>query len=236
MSRSSPNASSGPRPADAEAIFAISLLDPLARHNTRNAPLWMALGQAYFRRGMFGIATECFDSSLKYEPGLPGLSEKRDAAYASLIPGNPFPPAPRPAHRRPVRGRPVAGGTDSGGDPRQHRLARHLQRPVGQHPDPGAPGLSRKTFATLPNGNLMDSFLQEGVRHEYLLAFKAGKLWGIRVLVNDSAGVSGDLFGRIIRTKAKISGEGKGTGEAKCDGYKSFQGAIWENDDTFHFP
>ena len=27
----------------------------------------------------------------------------------------------------------------------------------------------------------------------------------------------------------------RGTGEAKCAGFKSFQGAIWENDDTFEF-
>jgi hypothetical protein len=93
----------------------------------------------------------------------------------------------------------------------------------------------KKNFQTLPNGDLLDSFLQEGVRHEYVLAFKGGRLWGVRVLITDSAGVSGDLFGRTIRTKSKISGEGKGTGEAKCEGFKSFQGAIWENDDTFEF-
>jgi hypothetical protein len=39
----------------------------------------------------------------------------------------------------------------------------------------------------------------------------------------------------MIRMKTKISGEGRGTGEATCPGYRSFQGAIWENDDTFEF-
>src|SRR5690606_12662046 len=81
---------------DAEAAFAISLLDPLAREHIRNAPLWMALGQAYYRRGLYGMATESFDSSLKYDPARPGLSEKRDAAYQALI-GQSARPAPRRA-------------------------------------------------------------------------------------------------------------------------------------------
>ncbi len=235
VSRSSPNASSGPRPTDSEAIFAISLLDPLARQNTRTAPLWMALGQAYFRRGLYGMATECFDSSLKYEPGLPGLSEKRDAAYASLI--RQSVPARTAAQRSAAKSVDALSPEEQTPVviPGSIALLGTYSVPWGSNPTQVRQAYPRKTFATLPNGNLMDSFLQEGVRHEYLLAFKAGKLWGIRVLVNDSAGVSGDLFGRIIRTKAKISGEGKGTGEAKCDGYKSFQGAIWENDDTFEF-
>ena len=235
VSRSSPNASSGPRPADSEAIFAISLLDPLARQNTRNAPLWMALGQAYFRRGLFGMATECFDSSLKYDPGLPGLSEKRDAAYASLI--RQSVPARTAAQRSTARSVDALSPEEQTPVviPGSIALLGTYSVPWGSTQTQVRQAYPRKTFTTLANGNLMDSFLQEGVRHDYLLAFKAGKLWGVRVLVNDSAGVSGDLFGRIIRTKAKISGEGKGTGEAKCDGYKSFQGAIWENDDTFEF-
>ncbi|HLP41441.1 MAG TPA: hypothetical protein VK465_08040, partial [Fibrobacteria bacterium] len=84
-------------------------------------------------------------------------------------------------------------------------------------------------------GDLLDEFDLDGVRHQYLLAFKDGGLWGIRVFVSDSLGVGGDLFGRLIRTKTKISGEGKGTGEAACPGFLPFQGAIWENDDTFEF-
>lgn len=235
LSRSSSKASSGPRPADAEAIFAISLLDPLARQNTRNAPLWMALGQAYFRRGMYGMATECFDSSLKYEPGLPGLSEKREAAYQSLI--RQSVPARTAAQRSAARSMDALAPEEQTPVviPGSIALLGTYSVPWGSTQTQVRQAYPRKTFATLPNGNLMDGFLQEGVRHEYLLAFKAGRLWGVRVLVNDSAGVSGDLFGRIIRTKAKISGEGKGTGEAKCEGYKSFQGAIWENDDTFEF-
>jgi tetratricopeptide (TPR) repeat protein len=226
------DSSAGVRSADAEAIFAISLLDPLARQNTRNAPLWMALGQAYFRRGLSGMATDCFDSSLKYDARLPGLSEKRDAAYQALIrqtvparvAQRPNKPVPPPAEEQaPV----VIPGSIA--------LLGTYSVPWGSTQTQVRQAYPKKEFHTLPNGDLMDSFLQEGVRHEYLLAFKEGKLWGIRVYITDSAGVSGDLFGRTIRTKAKISGEGRGTGEAKCTGFKSFQGAIWENDDTFEF-
>ncbi len=232
QSRNSPgDSSAGARPADAEAVFAISLLDPLARQSTRNAPLWMALGQAYYRRGLFGMATECFDSSLKYDAMLPGLSEKRDAAYQSLIRQS-VPVAQRP------RNKPAPPPMEEQAPvviPGSIALLGTYSVPWGSNQTQVRQAYPKKEFHTLPNGNLMDSFLQDGVRHDYLLAFKQGKLWGIRVYITDSAGVSGDLFGRIIRTKAKISGEGRGTGEAKCNGFKSFQGAIWENDDTFEF-
>lgn len=220
-------------PPDAEAIFAISLLDPLARQHPANAPLWMALGQAYYRRGLFAMATECFDSSLKYDPVLPGLAEKRDAAYQALlrqaVPGRERPPVPKagpalsPDEQVPV----IIPGTIA--------LLGTYSVPWGSTPTEVRQAYPKKAFRTLPNGNLLDVFQSDGVRHEYLLAFKEGRLWGVRVYVTDTAGVSGDLFGRIIRTKAKISGEGRGTGEAKCDGYRSFQGAIWETDDTFEF-
>ncbi len=229
------DSSAGARPADAEAIFAISLLDPLARQHTRNGPLWMALGQAYFRRGLFGMATECFDSSLKYDATLPGLPEKRDAAYQALIRQS------VPARTALQRAAPKSVDALSPDEqtpvviPGSIALLGTYSVPWGSTQTQVRQAYPKKTFQTLANGNLMDSFLSDGVRHDYLLAFKAGHLWGIRVYVTDSAGVSGDLFGRIIRTKAKISGEGKGTGEAKCNGFKSFQGAIWENDDTFEF-
>lgn len=232
QSRNASHDSSGARPADAEAVFAISLLDPLARQNPRNGPLWMALGQAYFRRGMFGMATECFDSSLKYDAQLPGLSEKRDAAYQALIRQTVPAAAQKPANK------PLPPSAEEQAPvviPGSIALLGTYSVPWGSTQTQVRQAYPKKDFHTLPNGNLMDSFLQDGVRHDYLLAFRQGKLWGIRVYITDSAGVSGDLFGRIIRTKAKISGEGRGTGEAKCTGYKSIQGAIWENDDTFEF-
>ena len=215
---------------DAEAAFAISLLDPLARQHPQNPPLWMALGQAYFRRGLYGMATEAFDSSLKYDPVLPGLAEKRDAAYQALVrQAVPAAGAPRkysgpaPDDQAPV----VIPGSIA--------LLGTYSVPWGSTPTEVRQAYPKKAFRNLPNGNLLDVFDQEGVRHEYLLAFRQGKLWGVRAWVTDSAGVSSDLFGRVITLKAKISGEGKGTGEAKCNGFRAFQGAIWENDDTFEF-
>ena len=92
-----------------------------------------------------------------------------------------------------------------------------------------------KKFRTLPNGDMMDEFAYDGAKHQYLLAFRSGRLWGIRVFVTDTAGNAGDIFGRLIRIKSKMSGEGKGTGEAECKGFRPFQGVIWESDDTFEF-
>jgi tetratricopeptide (TPR) repeat protein len=217
--------------SDAEAAFAISLLDPLARQHPQNAPLWMALGQAYFRRGLYGMATESFDSSLKYDPVLPGLAEKRDAAYQALLraaPAKGEAPAPKPAGLSPDEQVPVI-------IPGTIALLGTYSVPWGSTPTEVRQAYPKKAFRTLPDGNLLDVFEQDGIKHEYLLAFRQGKLWGVRAWVTDSAGVSSDLFGRMIATKAKISGEGKGTGEAKCNGYRAFQGAIWENDDTFEF-
>jgi tetratricopeptide (TPR) repeat protein len=216
---------------DADAAFALSLLDPLARQHPQNAPLWMALGEAYYRRGLYGMATEAFDSCLRYDAVLPGLAEKRDAAYQALLRQAPVKggaPAARPSGLSPEEQTPVI-------IPGSIALLGNYSVPWGSTPTEVRQAYPKKDFRTLPNGNLLDVFVSDGVRHEYLLAFKEGKLWGVRAYVTDSAGVAGDLFGRIIRTKVKISGEGKGTGEAKCNGFHSFQGAIWENDDTFEF-
>jgi tetratricopeptide (TPR) repeat protein len=219
------------KPQDADAAFALSLLDPLARQHPQNAPLWMALGEAYYRRGLFGMATEAFDSCLKYDSVLPGLAEKRDAAYQALVRQAPVKagaPAARPSGLSPEEQVPVI-------IPGSIALLGNYSVPWGSTPTDVRQAYPKKEFRTLPNGNLLDVFVSDGVRHEYLLAFREGKLWGVRATVTDTAGVAGDLFGRIIRTKVKISGEGKGTGEAKCNGFHAFQGAIWENDDTFEF-
>ena len=234
----------GSRPGGpAEAIFAISLLDPLAQKNPRNAPLWMALGQAYYHRGLFGMATECFDSSLKNDPTAPGLQAIRDVAYSAWLKENTRKQAPpdklpeiadeellkkvkeplSPEEQTPV----VIPGSIA--------LLGTYNVPWGSSPADVRRAYPRKNFRVLPNGNMEDVFMNDGAIHEYLLAFKDGKLWGVRIFVTDSSKSAGDLFGRLIRTKTKISGEGKGTGEASCSGYLPFQGAIWENDDTFEF-
>ncbi len=219
-------------PSDPEAIFALSLLDPLARQHPRNAPLWMALGQAYYRRGLFGLATESFDTSLKYEPALPGLPEKRDAAYQALIRAagsgpNPPPIRPRSNYSSEEQTPVVIPGSIA--------LLGTYGVPWGSTPTQVRQAYPRKDFKTLANGNLYDTFAMDGLRHEYVLAFKGGRLWGVRVTVTDTSGNNGDVFGRMIRIKTKISGDGKGTGESTCAGTGGFQGVIWENDDTFEF-
>jgi tetratricopeptide (TPR) repeat protein len=224
------------RPSDAEAIFAISLLDPLARQHIENAPLWMALGQAYYRRGMYGLATECFDSSLHYDPALPSLNEKRDAAYNAMLRENRKPLTAAEAKRRPAR--PSMAGMEDQTPviiPGSIALLGTYSVAWGSSQTQVRQAYPKKQFQNLPGGNLKDTFVMEGLKHDYLLAFKGGKLWGVRAWITDSAGNTGDVFGRMIRTKVKISGEGKGTGEASCTGFKSLQGVIWENDDTFEF-
>jgi tetratricopeptide (TPR) repeat protein len=235
------------------AVFALSLLDPLARQNPRNAPLWLALGQAYYHRGLFGMATDCFDSSLKYDPAYPGVAAKRNLAFEAWMRANRAKTNSASQARRDEAAKPAVSGTGKAAAPRtgDGPLSPEEQTPViipgsiallgtysvpwGSSPEAVRHAYPRKEFRQLPGGNLMDSFLQEGWRHEYVLAFKDGKLWGVRVFVTDSAGVGGDVFGRMIRTKTKISGEGKGTGEASCPGFRPFQGVIWETDDTFEF-
>jgi len=180
------------------------------------------------------MATESFDSSLKYDANLPSLNEKRDAAYQALIRETsksgataedvkPKKPSPSSEEQTPV----IIPGTIA--------LLGTYSVPWGSSQTQVREAYPKKQFTTMPGGNLKDTFVMDGLVHVYLLAFKNGKLWGVRVVVTDSTKNNGDVFGRVIRTKVKISGEGKGTGEASCTGFKSFQGVIWENDDTFEF-
>lgn len=235
-----PGKGSTTAPAGADAIFALSLLDPLARQNPGNAALWMALGQAYYHRGLFGMATECFDASLKADPDLPGLAEKRALAFEAMERESAWARYAKAGNGKPKRssaapGPPTAEEQAPVVLPGAIALLGTYSVPWGSTPVDVRSAYPGKTFRNLPGGDLMDEFVHDGVQHQYLLAFKEGRLWGIRIFVTDSAGVGGDLFGRLIRTKTKISGEGKGTGEAACPGFIPFQGAIWENDDTFEF-
>jgi tetratricopeptide (TPR) repeat protein len=229
----------GARPdGTSDAAFAISLLDPLVRKHPGNAPLWTALGQAYYHRGLFGLATESLDSSLKYDSAAAGVRQMRDLAFQAWI-GESNRKKIRPVEvEAPVkksREAPYSPDEAPVVIPGSNALLGTYSVPWGSSAAEVRRAYPKKSFSILPNGNMVDAFVQDGAAHEYLLSFKDGKLWGIRVFVTDSAGTGGDLFGRLIRVKTKISGEGKGTGEATCPGYLPFQGAIWENDDTFEF-
>ncbi len=224
-----------------EALFAISVLEPLAHKYPRQATLWMALGQAYARRGLLGIAHESLDSGYKYDSTIEGLKELRQVIMADWL------------HEAKSLGEKVEQVVQQDSlkikeikSAQQNKDEEQYQLPdlalLGTYTAAwGSPreevmrAYPRKKFRQLPNGNLLDVFEYEGVKHEYLLGFRENRLWGVRVFVTDSTGHSGDVFGHMIRLKAKISGEGKGTGEANCTGYRSFQGAVWETDDTFEF-
>jgi tetratricopeptide (TPR) repeat protein len=237
-------ASAEPPPGDeeAQAAFAISVLDPLARQYPGNGPLWMALGQAYHRRGLFAPAADAFDTAFRADSTLPGLRDMRAAARLALMREDSW---ERLARERAGGTRKARSASRAAPIPEADRMSVIIPGTIallGTYSVPwGSTQLDvrkaypDKIFRNLPDGSLVDEFVHDGVRHEYLLGFKEGRLWGVRVFVTDSAGTGGDLFGRLIRVKTKISGEGKGTGEAACPGFLPFQGAIWENDDTFEF-
>ncbi len=228
--------------ARAGAVFAISLIEPLAQRFPRNAPLRLALGQAYLYRGLYALAAASLDSALRLDSSLAEARPLREAAYRQWR----TEPGPRPDSVAPIRV--FRRRTIAKDSVREENAAKVII--------PGITGLlgtysvswgattgevrrayPGKIFTTLPNGNLRETFSDAGVVHDYLLAFRRGELWGMLILVTDTStsGRGGDVFGRILRLKAKISGEGRGTGQASCPNGKSFQGVIWENDDTFEF-
>ena len=231
--------------ARASAVFALSLLEPLTKRFPRNAPLWMALGQAYLHRGLNTAAASALDSAIRLDPGLSEARSLRDAAYHAW------------------KGEELAAAETSGVRPMDMAaaIANDSKRPI---PDstggavqviiPGKTGLlgaytvpwgatvlevrksyPTKRFETLPGGNLRESLFYNGLRYNQILAFKSGELWGVFVVVDDSTKVSGDVLGDVLRLKSGISGEGRGTGMTACPGWRKFQGVIWENEDTFEF-
>jgi hypothetical protein len=215
------------------AVFAISLLEPLTHRFPKDAALRLALGQAYLHRGLFGLAAASLDSALAMDSSLAEALPLRQAAYRKWKEEPVTMPDPAAA-RRALRG-------DSAADeaavviPGSMGLLGTYSVPWGASQAEVRRAYPAKPFAALANGNLREVFSRDGLSHDYVLAFKRGELWGMFVRVTDTAGIGGDLFGRILRLKSKISGEGRGTGQMACPDGRLFQGVIWENDDTFEF-
>lgn len=224
----------GGRDASAlQALFAIQTLDPLVRQYPKNGPLRLALAKSYVKRGLFGLAVIELDTALLLDAALPGIQEMRteamrqwlaqdDKAKIPLLAAKAVPASPLEGDDRVI----IPGAIALLGTYSVPWNASLIQVRAA-YPD--------KNFTRTAQGNLVDRFFYDGLMHEYLLAFHHDSLWGVLALVSDSGGTHIDVFGRMIRIKTKISGEGRGTGEASCPGYRSFQGAIWENDDTFEF-
>jgi tetratricopeptide (TPR) repeat protein len=243
-----------PETKGSEAIFAISVLEPLVAQFPKDAALHMALGQAYNRRGLFALATAAFDSVQALNPNLIEARDWRATAYNSW----------KAESRSRQISRTDSGGTQAVSGKVQIPLltAAPLPQEVPSEPEdedlevvvPGsiallgsymvAWGASQgevrrnypdKKFSTVGETDMTETFGWKGARHDYRLRFREGSLAAVTLSVTDTAGRRGDLFGRLIQLKAKISGEGKGTGETSCPGIPTFQAAIWENDDTFEF-
>src|SRR5690606_7447814 len=109
--------------------------------------------------------TESFDSSLKYDPARPGLSEKRDAAYRALI-GQ----SARPSSRRAQSSDYASDDQASVVIPGSIALLGAYSVSWGYTQNQVRQTYSSKDFRTLPNGNITEAFVHEGVRNEHLLA------------------------------------------------------------------
>ncbi len=226
----------GGRDASAmQALFAIQTLDPLVRQYPKNGPLRLALAKSYVKRGLFGLAVIELDTALMLDATLPGIQEMRTEAMRQWLAQDDKAKASLPTPK--IQHEPVSPleGDDRVIIPGAIALLGTYSVPWHASPIQVRAAYPEKTFLRTAQGNLVDRFFYDGLVHEYLLAFHHDSLWGVLAMASDSGGTHIDVFGRMIRIKTKISGEGRGTGEASCPGYRSFQGAIWENDDTFEF-
>jgi Tetratricopeptide repeat len=228
-------------PEGREALFAIQTLDPLVKAYPRNAPLRLALAKAYAKRELHGMAVMQLDSALALDPQLPEGENLRNEAYDRWMSQE-----SRAGSSALTRAASAAAARvredGSGSDGQDRAIVPGSMALLGTYGVSWAASSYKvreaypeKTFLPTAGGHLIDRYVFEGLLHENLLAFRNDSLYGVLAQVSDTSNLSIDVFGRMIRIKTKISGEGKGTGEASCAGYRSFQGAIWENDDTFEF-
>jgi|GEM_PF-2128483 len=216
-----------------KALFAIEILDPLVKAYPKDAPLRLALAKAYIQRGLSGLALQQLDTGLALSGELTGARELRQTVFARWMSEEAKAEFPAPkAHADPAL---ELEGEDRVVIPGSIGLLGTYTVPWGASSAQVRQAYAEKRFLATPGGDLTDRFSHLSLSHENLLAFSGDSLWGILAVVSDTAGGGIDVFGRMIRVKTKISGEGRGTGEVTCPGYRSFQGAIWENDDTFEF-
>jgi tetratricopeptide (TPR) repeat protein len=216
-----------------QALFAIQILDPLVRAHPKNAPLRLALAKAYAERGLFGLTVLHLDSALAVDNNLPNAKSLREESFTRWLAQDPQAvnkPKTKtldPAMELEGRDRVLIPGTIGLLGTYNVAWGSSAYQVMAAYPE--------KHFVKTAAGNWLDRFVYDGLVHENLLAFHHDSLWGILALATDTADSHIDVFGRMIRIKTKISGEGRGTGEASCTGYRTLQGAIWENDDTFEF-
>lgn len=227
-------------PAGREALFAIQTLDPLVKAYPGNAPLRLALAKAYAKRELHGLAVLQFDSALALDPQLPEGENLRREAYERWMSqesraGSDALTRAAEAAASSRAADPALEGQDRAVVPSSMALLGTYGVSWGASAFQVREAYPDKRFLPTAGGHLIDRYAFDGLLHENLLAFRNDSLYGVLAQVSDTSKLNIDVFGRMIRVKTKISGEGKGTGEASCAGYRSFQGAIWENDDTFEF-
>lgn len=227
-------------PAGREALFAIQTLSPLVKAYPNNAPLRLALAKAYAKRELHGLAVLQFDSAMALDPQLPEGENLRREAYERWMSqesraGSDALNRAAEAAASSRASDPALEGQDRAVVPSSMALLGTYGVSWGASAFQVREAYPDKRFLPTAGGHLIDRYAFDGLLHENLLAFRNDSLYGVLAQVSDTSKLNIDVFGRMIRVKTKISGEGKGTGEASCAGYRSFQGAIWENDDTFEF-
>jgi tetratricopeptide (TPR) repeat protein len=211
-----------------EATAAIEILDPLVKQFHANAPLWLALGKAYMKRELYAHSVDCFDSSLKYDPEIPQAASLREQALAAIKTRDYLVET-----EQSDSGKIKQTSSQKPPEEKARVVMGHYHLHWGVFKEDVFETYPSIVFQELENGNLLKISYKGTKKYETLLGFREGRLWGIRLFITDTAKGPGDLFGESIGLNSRISGEGKSTGSAYCQGYAPFQGVIWENEDTF---
>lgn len=225
-----------------KATDAIEILDPLTRAYGQNAPLWLALGQAYMRAGLYGHALKAFDTALVMDTSMLIASTYRDSVLTlaalreriqnpiKAIDSNVASSAPS-MDLSPLSVYDASStGTQKGVRPSiylGHYLVHWNSFSDEILTKYGAQGLSKWK----PNF-LKQSFTLGTIKHQYILGLTDDKLWGIGVMIVDTTKKETDLLGKILRQNYSYSGQGEETGWVTCGKFREFEGVVWENEDT----
>jgi len=82
-----------------------------------------------------------------------------------------------------------------------------------------------------------DNFLRQTFsvgshKHDYVLGFKEGKLWGMGIYISDTLEIEGNLLQKLQKQNYSFSGQGTEINKRRCGKYREFQGTLWQTEDT----
>ncbi len=214
-----------------EATVAIEILDPLTKKYPDEPLLWMALGQAYMKRDLNAHAVHAFDFALAIDPEMEGLNELREKAIdrIALLDSLLLKTRQRPEEKA-IRESESNQGNE--GTISQYLDLGHYLVPWGENVQTLKAIHYNIDLDSLAPGYYAHNYLDSNLRLQNRLHFNDSGLWLITLQVEDISKSPRDLFGHVIGRNSKLSGAGKSTGEAQCEGFGKFQAVIWENEDT----